>query len=73
MTRFLPAAPTQMPYPPTHGGVLSTTLDDERRELFESVLEAAMTFPDDTDHRAACSQLLRHLARTSGIMNPGSV
>ena len=40
------------------------TLDEERREVFESVLESLRAGSPDADRMAACSYLLRHLART---------
>jgi len=44
---------------------LSPALAEERREVFESVLNGLRTQPDDSDARAACRFLLRHLAATA--------
>jgi hypothetical protein len=44
--------------------VLSPALVEERREVFESVLNGLRTQPDNSDARAACQLLLRHLAAT---------
>jgi hypothetical protein len=38
-------------------------LENERREVFESVLQAMATMEPDPDRTAACRYLLRHLAR----------
>jgi len=40
------------------------SLDEERREVFDSVLRSARLQEPDSDQAAACSYLLRHLART---------
>ena len=42
----------------------SAALAEERREVFESVRDGLRTHPDDSDARAACRFLLRHLAAT---------
>jgi hypothetical protein len=42
----------------------TATLDEERREVFEGVLESLRIQEPDADRIAACSYLLRHLART---------
>ena len=42
----------------------STSLDEERREVFDSVLQAVQIREPDADRMAACAYLLRHLART---------
>ena len=39
------------------------SLENERREVFESVLQAMATMNPDPDRTAACRYLLRHLAR----------
>ena len=43
----------------------SPALAEERREVFESVLNSLRTQPDDRDARAACRFLLRHLAASA--------
>jgi len=43
----------------------SPALAEERREVFESVLNGLRTRPDDSDTRAACRFLLRHLAASA--------
>ena len=43
----------------------AATLDEERRELFDSVLQAMRIQEPDADRMAACAYLLRHLARTA--------
>jgi hypothetical protein len=40
------------------------TLDEERREVFEGVLQFMRSPEPDPDRAAACASLLRHLART---------
>ena len=42
----------------------SSALAEERREVFESVWNSLRTQPDDSDARAACRFLLRHLAKS---------
>jgi len=51
---------------PSFGAGLSpaATLDEERREVFAGVLESLRIQEPDADQAAACSYLLRHLART---------
>ncbi len=44
---------------------LSSALAEERREVFECVLNSLRTQPDDPDARAACRFLLRHLAASA--------
>jgi hypothetical protein len=44
---------------------LSPALAEERREVFESVLDSLRTQPDDPDARTACRFLLRHLAASA--------
>jgi len=46
----------------TGSRALSPALAEERREVFESVLNSLRTQTDDPDARAACRFLLRHLA-----------
>jgi len=46
------------------GSPRTTTLDEERREVFDSVLQAMRLREPDADRMAACAYLLRHLART---------
>ena len=41
----------------------ASPLEEERREVFESVLQAMATMDPDPDRTAACRYLLRHLAR----------
>jgi hypothetical protein len=43
----------------------TATLDEERREVFDSVLQTMRTEEPNTDRVAACAYLLRHLARTA--------
>ena len=38
------------------------TLEEERRELFEGVIERLATEDEDSESTAACLYLLRHLA-----------
>lgn len=40
------------------------TFEEERREVFTSVLECLRRGPLDNDGIAACAYLLRHLVRT---------
>ena len=42
----------------------AATWDEERREVFDSVLQAVRIQEPDADRMAACAYLLRHLART---------
>ncbi|MGA2273768.1 MAG: hypothetical protein ABSH00_09445 [Bryobacteraceae bacterium] len=44
---------------------LSPALAEERREVFECVWNSLRTRPDDSDARAACRFLLRHLAASA--------
>jgi hypothetical protein len=44
-------------------GRAPTSLEEERRELFDCLLQALKTAEPDADRLAACSGLLRHLAR----------
>jgi len=44
----------------------TATLDEERREVFDSVFQSMRIQEPDPDHGAACAYLLRHLARTQG-------
>jgi len=61
--------PTEIPPVPT-GRLFrrslspATTLHEERREVFESVLQSLRIREPDADRVAACFYLLRHLART---------
>jgi hypothetical protein len=43
----------------------SSALAEERREVFESVWNSLTTEPADSDARAACRFLLRHLAASA--------
>jgi hypothetical protein len=52
---------TTAPHPP---GRRAATWDEERREVFDSVLQALRLREPDADRMAACAYLLRHLART---------
>lgn len=58
----------------------ATTLEEERREVLESILDGMQIAEPDADRTAACSYLLRHLASTESrarsavtgsIMDPG--
>jgi hypothetical protein len=40
-----------------------TSLEEERRELLDSVVQALKTAEPDSDRLAVCGGLLRHLAR----------
>ena len=40
------------------------TYQEERREVFESILESLAAAEPDADCRAACGRLLRHLAES---------
>ena len=51
--------------PQAGSSAYSPALAEERREVFESVLNDLRTQPDDPDARAACRFLLRHLAATA--------
>ena len=42
-----------------------SALDQERNEVYESVIEAALRPDCDIDREAACAFLLRHLASTA--------
>jgi hypothetical protein len=44
----------------------NTSLDEERREVLDSVLDALAANPPDPDQLAACRHLLRRLAETTG-------
>jgi hypothetical protein len=44
---------------------LSPAMAEERREVFESVWTSLSTQPENSDARAACRFLLRHLAATA--------
>jgi len=43
----------------------TTTLNEERHEVFDGVLQAMRMTDPDEDCRAACAYLLRHLAHAS--------
>jgi hypothetical protein len=43
----------------------TTTLNEERHEVYDGVLHAMRMADPDEDCRAACAYLLRHLERTS--------
>ena len=45
----------------------ASPLDEERREVLESVLQAMATAEPDPDRTAACRYLLRHLALGSPL------
>lgn len=49
----------------TGSPALSPALAEERREVFECVWSSLRTRPDDSDARAACRFLLRHLAASA--------
>ena len=42
----------------------TTTLNEERYEVFDGVFQTMRKADPDEDCRAACAYLLRHLART---------
>ena len=44
--------------------LLATTLEEERREVFDGVLDSMRIQEPDADRVAACAFLLRHLAYT---------
>jgi hypothetical protein len=44
----------------------SASLDEERREVLDSVLEALASNPPDPDELAACRHLLKRLTDTAG-------
>jgi hypothetical protein len=46
------------------GSPRTTTLEEERREVFDSVLQSMRVPEPDAGRMAACAFLLRHLART---------
>lgn len=58
-------SPTTRPATCTHAQIHSTSLAEERREVFESVLAALVHDPLDADRLAASGYLLRHLSRTA--------
>jgi len=52
-------------YRARESAVISPALAEERREVFESVLDGLRGAADDRDTRAACRFLLRHLAASA--------
>jgi hypothetical protein len=44
----------------------NTSLEEERREVLDSVLDAMAGNPPDADEMAACRHLLKRLAETAG-------
>jgi hypothetical protein len=50
-----------------------SALEQERREVYESVMEAARWPDRDTDCEAACTFLLRHLAFTAKKRPPSGI
>jgi hypothetical protein len=44
----------------------NTSLEEERREVLDSVLDAMAGNPPDPDEMAACRHLLKRLAETAG-------
>jgi len=52
----------------TRSGSPLATLDEERREVLESVMTAVSSAVPDPDVMAACSYLLRHLSATAGSL-----
>ena len=56
-------------FPPAHGPG-NTSLEQERREVLDSVLDALAGNPPDPDEMAACSYLLKHLSHTAGRPGP---
>jgi hypothetical protein len=47
-------------------GPANTSLEEERREVLDSVLEAMAGNPLDPDEMAACRHLLKRLSETAG-------
>jgi hypothetical protein len=47
-------------------GPANTSLEEERREVLDSVLDAMAGNPLDPDEMAACGHLLKRLAETAG-------
>jgi hypothetical protein len=45
--------------------MVSTTFEEERREVWASILETARQSHDDPDRAAACIHLLRHIIDTA--------
>ena len=60
----LPTLTYTPPYLEGGRSVRTASLEQERRELFESVLQSLRVPQPDADRLAACGYLLRHLART---------
>ena len=52
----------------TRSGSPFATLDEERREILESVMGALSSADPDPDEMAACSYLLKHLSATAGSL-----
>ena len=50
----------------TGAGPADTSLEEERREVLDSVLDALAANPPDPDQLAACRHLLRRLTETAG-------
>jgi hypothetical protein len=50
----------------------NTSLEEERREVLDSVLDALTGNPPDPDEAAACRHLLKRLAETAGRPGPDS-
>jgi hypothetical protein len=71
-TKTPPAAPRGVPpssapeYSFGDRSARTATLDEERREVFDSVFQSMRIQEPDADHAAACAYLLRHLAHTEG-------
>ena len=64
------AAVGALPHPGGPGAhTANTSLEEERREILNSVLDALAGNPPDPDRMAACHHLLKRLAETAG--HPG--
>lgn len=51
-------------------GPVRATMEEERQEALEGVLEAMATEDPDSSRAAACSYLLRHLTGRCGLRRP---
>ena len=68
---FLPAAYAAPPAVERVSAGSNASLEEERREIVESVLGALAGNVPDPDEMAACSHLLKHLAQTARLLPPG--
>ena len=50
----------------------TTSFEEERREVLDSVLDAMACHPSDADEMAACRHLLKRLAEAGGRHGPDS-